>query len=87
MIDTTPSLFDLPTRRDRATRLLRYMADVIVNGNALVKGHPVATRRDPAQAPIEKHTRPIPPGTRDRLKELGPYQSLLNGYASKRRCC
>ncbi len=72
MIDTTPSLFELPTRRDRATRLLRYMADMIVNGNALVKGHPVATRRDPAQAPIEKHTRPLPPGTRDRLKELGP---------------
>ncbi|MCA9180679.1 MAG: pyruvate carboxylase [Planctomycetales bacterium] len=74
MIDTTPSLFELPTRRDRATRLLRYMADVIVNGNALVKGHPVATRRVPAQAPIEKHTQPFPAGTRDRLKELGPTQ-------------
>jgi pyruvate carboxylase len=74
MIDTTPSLFELPTRRDRATRLLRYMADVIVNGNALVKGHPVATRRVPAQAPIEKHTQPLPAGTRDRLKELGPTQ-------------
>lgn len=60
--------------RDRATRSLRYMADVIVNGNALVKGHPVATRRVPAQAPIEKHTQPLPAGTRDRLKELGPTQ-------------
>ncbi len=72
MIDTTPGLFELPTRRDRATRLLRYMADVIVNGNALVKGHPVATRRAPAQAPVEQHARPLPPGTRDRLKKLGP---------------
>ena len=72
MIDTTPSLFELPTRRDRATRLLRYMADVIVNGNALVAGHTPATRREPASIPAVEHTQALPAGTRDRLRELGP---------------
>ncbi len=72
MIDTTPGLFELPKRRDRATRLLRYMADVIVNGNELVKGHAVAQRRAPAAVPVEKLTQPAPSGTRDLLRKLGP---------------
>ncbi len=72
MIDTTPSLFELPTRRDRATRLLRYMANVIVNGNELVRGHAVAVCRDAAPLPVDAHPTEIPPGTRDRLKALGP---------------
>ncbi|RLS22723.1 MAG: ATP-grasp domain-containing protein, partial [Planctomycetota bacterium] len=44
-IDETPSLFDFPVRQDRATKLLEYLGDVIVNGNSLVKGRPVAVRR------------------------------------------
>lgn len=72
MIDTTPALFELPTRRDRATRLLRYMANVIVNGNDIVKGQAVAIRREPAPLPVAKHTAKLPTGTRDRLKALGP---------------
>src|SRR5438477_13175078 len=31
-IDETPELFRLPRRQDRATKLLTYIADVIVNG-------------------------------------------------------
>ena len=31
-----PGLFELPERRDRGTKVLRYLADVIVNGNAQV---------------------------------------------------
>lgn len=72
MIDTTPSLFELPKRRDRATRLLSFMADVIVNGNAIVQGHAVATRRDPAPVPPAKRTDKYPLGTRDQLLQLGP---------------
>jgi len=37
-IDETPELFDLPRRRDRATRLLNFLAGVIVNGNPEVEG-------------------------------------------------
>lgn len=72
LIDSTPNLFKLPTRRDRATRLLRYLANVIVNGNDLVKDRPVATRKEPAPVPEFRKGDPLPKGTRDRLKELGP---------------
>lgn len=72
LIDTTPQLFVLPTRRDRATRLLRYLADVLVNGNDLVKDCPVAVRREPAHVPDHEPLGELPKGTRDRLLELGP---------------
>ncbi len=71
-IDETASLFDFPVRRDRATKLLEYLGDVIVNGNALVKGRATAARRDPAPLPAFDALSPAPAGTRDRLKELGP---------------
>ena len=72
-IDTTPELLAFAKRRDRATKLLRYLGDVGVNGHPEMKGRklpalplakPLIPRVDP-QAPV-------PPGTRDRLRELGP---------------
>ena len=33
-IDETPELFRIPRKRDRATRLLNFIGDVMVNGNA-----------------------------------------------------
>ena len=71
-IDKTPSLFDFPVRRDRATKLLSFLGDVIVNGNDLVKGRAVSTRREPAPIPQFDRVKPVPLGTRDKLKELGP---------------
>ncbi len=71
-IDDTPELFDLPERRDRATKLLTYIADVIVNGNALVKDRPKAARREPAPIPHLDTSAPLPDGMRQRLKQLGP---------------
>jgi pyruvate carboxylase len=32
-IDETPELFQAPRRRDRATRLLRFIGQVLINGN------------------------------------------------------
>ena len=72
LIDESPNLFELPQRRDRATRLLRFLANVLVNGNELVKDRPVAIRREPAPIPEVTSSEPTPPGTRDRLKALGP---------------
>ena len=40
-IDKTPELFHFPARRDRATRLLNFIADVSVNGNPEVEGRPL----------------------------------------------
>lgn len=45
-IDTTPELFDIPRRKDRATKLLSYIADVTVNGHPDVRDRP----RPPANA-------------------------------------
>jgi pyruvate carboxylase len=70
-IDETSSLFEFEPRRDRATKLLQYIGDVMVNGNPTVKGMPRTTRRTPAPIPTFDKAEPIPPGTRNRFKELG----------------
>jgi pyruvate carboxylase len=70
-IDETPDLFSLPKRRDRATKLLTYLGEVIVNGNALVKDRPQANRREPAPVPAVDRYSPVPPGLRDKLRSLG----------------
>ncbi|MEY4178588.1 MAG: 2-oxoglutarate carboxylase small subunit [Planctomycetota bacterium] len=70
-IDETPDLFALPNRRDRATKLLTYLGEVIVNGNPLVKDRPKALRREPAPVPSVDRYSPVPPGLRDKLRSLG----------------
>ncbi len=51
-IDTTPELFDFKRRKDRATKLLTYIADVTINGHPEVRDRPRppadALRADPA---------------------------------------
>ena len=71
MIDNTPDLFQLQRRRDRATRILRFLAHTIVNGNPEVKGGTAATRREPAPIPQLRLSAPVPAGTRNKFKELG----------------
>ena len=71
-IDDTPELFQFTQRKDRATKLLSFIGETIVNGNPLVKGRPKATRRVPAPVPAVDVTAPKTEGTRDKLKELGP---------------
>ncbi|HUR59135.1 MAG TPA: pyruvate carboxylase [Opitutaceae bacterium] len=39
LIDTTPELFAFKPRRDRATKLLSFLGNVIVNGNPHAKGY------------------------------------------------
>jgi pyruvate carboxylase len=70
-IDETPDLFELLQRRDRASRLLTYLAETIVNGNSLVKDAKRPQRREPAPVPKLDTTAPIPDGTRQKLQELG----------------
>jgi pyruvate carboxylase len=38
LVDHSPELYTFKTRRDRATKLLNYLGNVIVNGNPEVKG-------------------------------------------------
>jgi len=69
-LDESLGLLDVRRRRDRATRLLNFVGETIVNGNPEVRGRPVAETR--ASAPLPKLSPgPLVRGTRDRLGELG----------------
>ncbi len=70
-IDDTPELFEFHPRRDRATRLLTYIGEVVVNGNDEVKDRPVP-RRESAPEPPAPPDGEIPSGSRDRFLDLGP---------------
>ncbi|MEC8355750.1 MAG: pyruvate carboxylase [Verrucomicrobiota bacterium] len=71
MIDITPSLFKFKARKDRATRLLRYLGEVIVNENPQVKGRDRISNPLPLIVP-EYNAREDPPrGTRDLLLSMG----------------
>jgi pyruvate carboxylase len=71
LIDTTPGLFEFKARRDRATKLLRYLGDVTVNGHPQVKSFRPAENFTPAPAPPCDRKQAAPPGTRQLLLELG----------------
>lgn len=70
-IDSQPALLRSPKRRDRATKLLNYIADVTINGHPDVKGRP---------RPSVCLQEPVPPGlrrevtagSRQVLDRLGP---------------
>ena len=72
LIDMTPSLFDFKVRRDRASKLLNYLGDVIVNGNPHTKGWKPEAAFAAAPVPHYDHLAAIPDGTRQRLQQLGP---------------
>ncbi len=69
-IDETPELFQFPKRRDRASRLLRFLGEVIVNGNPEVAGRVEAAARTPA--PVPESLGKVSEGSTQRLAELGP---------------
>ncbi len=72
MIDTSPGLFKFKPRRDRATKLLGFLGNVIVNGNPHAKGYtPPAPLAGAIIPDYNRKTKPEP-GTRERLLELGP---------------
>lgn len=70
-IDETPELFEFDKRRDRATKILTYIADITVNGHPETAGRP---------SPAEDLRMPKPPackaepalGTRNLLEQKGP---------------
>ncbi len=43
-IDSTPELFEFTPRKDRATKLLRFIGDVVVNGSPEMKGREAPQR-------------------------------------------
>ncbi|NDD28982.1 MAG: pyruvate carboxylase [Proteobacteria bacterium] len=69
-LDQTPQLFTYKPLRDRATRLLSYLGEVIVNGNPEVADKP-RPAIVPAAVPARERAEP-PPGTKQKLDALGP---------------
>jgi pyruvate carboxylase len=70
-LDENPELFRFVARRDRATKMLTYIADVTINGNPEVKGKPVPAKLK--NVPVPRHIAGTPPaGTKQLLDELGP---------------
>ena len=71
-IKNTPKLFEIKEPRNRATKMVNFLGDIIVNGNPDVKTidstkklvNPVVPKFDKQQA--------YPKGTKDLLTELGP---------------
>ncbi len=71
-LDETPELFLFRSRKDRATRLLAYLADVIVNGNPELANKTKPTIIREAPVPVSSVQKPPPEGTRQLLDRLGP---------------
>ncbi|MGR3639452.1 pyruvate carboxylase [Alterinioella nitratireducens] len=81
-IDETPELFEFKARRDRATRILTYIADITVNG------HPETQGRAQPKADLKPPRAPAPradpaPGTRQLLEEKGP-QAVADWLAAQK---
>ncbi|CAN3357593.1 pyruvate carboxylase 2 [Diutina catenulata] len=89
-IDDTPSLFQMISSQNRATKLLSYLGDVVVNGSSIKGqiGDPSLTTEaiipqihDPRTGiAIDVASTPVPRGWRQVLLEEGP-----EGFASKVR--
>jgi pyruvate carboxylase len=70
-LEDYPELFKFPSRGDRATKILSYLGDVILNGNPEVKGKAVPATFE--SAPLPKLVGIAPEaGTRQLLQKLGP---------------
>ena len=71
-IDETPELFHITRKFDRATKTLRYLANVSVNGHPDVKHYDKDKRFRKPHVPLYDHHSEIPKGSKDLLNELGP---------------
>jgi pyruvate carboxylase len=83
-IDETPALFDFKPQKDRATKILTYIADITVNGHPETEGR----ARLPADVRVPKPPVPrgevAPAGTRTLLEAEGP-QAVADWMAAQTR--
>jgi len=73
-IDTTPELFKFSKRRDRATKILTYIADITVNGHPETEGRvrPSKDIKAPKAPASILDNLTLPYGTKNLLDEQGP---------------
>ncbi len=70
-IDQTPSLFNFPKRKDRATKLLNFIGDVVVNGNPEVKDRPLPNNPPTIKIPKSTRSAILQDGTKNLLENKG----------------
>lgn len=70
-IEQTPELFEFKSRQDRASRVLRFLAEVKVNGNPEMEGRAIPSRFIMPILPDAPAKQGIK-GTKQLLDELGP---------------
>jgi pyruvate carboxylase len=82
--NATADLFNFKPRRDRATKILKYIADITVNGHPDVEGRPAPDAA--AKAPKAPENRADMPayGTRNLLEEKGP-QAVADWMAAQKQ--
>src|SRR5262249_50202010 len=84
-VDSAPELFRFRPPRDRATKALSYLGDVIVNGRPDVRDSQEPQRKLPVpMAPPVQPLTEAPPGTKQMLRELGP-ERFAEWIRSERR--
>ena len=71
-IQNTPSLFKIKLPQDRTSKVVKFLADVSVNGNSDVKFKDDSKIFRNAKVPKFNLSDPYPKGTKDLLTELGP---------------
>lgn len=71
-IQNNPELFDFYNRRDRATKVLRYLANVTVNGNPNVKFKEETKQFNTPVIPDYDRFKPYCSGTKQILDNVGP---------------
>jgi pyruvate carboxylase len=84
LVDDTPELYAFKPRRDRATKLLNFLGNVIVNGNPQAKGFKPSRPFEPAKVPPFDRQGSLPKGTRDLLLEIGPKKFSEWTFTQKR---
>ncbi|MEM6972950.1 MAG: pyruvate carboxylase [Pseudomonadota bacterium] len=84
-IDSTPDLFEFKKRRDRATKLLTYIADITVNGHPEVAGRPKPYATPEVKVPTRPvaPSEPAPNGWKQILDAEGPKAVADRMLASK----
>ena len=83
-IDETPELTQFERRKDRATKILTYIADITVNGHPETAGRPKPPAGvKPPRAPVVA-TDPPPPGVRQILEERGA-QAVADWMLAEKR--
>ena len=70
-IKSHPELLKPPNWKDRGTKMLRYLGDIVVNGHPDVGEIPDQSKFTEAQVPPFDIKSDFPKGTKDKLNELG----------------